>query len=258
MSADRDCDPQIQDDPSTSLKMSDADTDSIDDDSGYFDDSDADPDFVMNDRDASTDTDFDNDIADNNQLLENESNVNCTIENSFYDGRIVGKRAVWLQGGKRYERCNWTATTISERYLEKNKEVYVVFVDLEKAFDRVDWNKLMGILKKIDVDWKERRLFNVVSRRGDDTKRYATGANDSCEQKINANKTKIMVIGRNIQKINLRILNEAVEQVDNFKYLGCTISSNMSCCHEIKRRIAMAKGAFNRKKSIFSGPLEKN
>ncbi|KAJ4428794.1 hypothetical protein ANN_25787 [Periplaneta americana] len=50
--------------------------------------------------------------------------------------------------------------TIGERYLEKNKEVYVVFVDLEKAFDRVDWNKLMGILKKIGVDWKERRLFS--------------------------------------------------------------------------------------------------
>ncbi|KAJ4450683.1 hypothetical protein ANN_02112 [Periplaneta americana] len=48
----------------------------------------------------------------------------------------------------------------SERYLEKNKEVYVVFVDLEKASDRVDCNKLMDILKKIDVDWKDRKLFS--------------------------------------------------------------------------------------------------
>ena len=30
--------------------------------------------------------------------------------------------------------------TIGERYLEKD------IVDLEKAFDRVDWKKLMGIL----------------------------------------------------------------------------------------------------------------
>ncbi|KAJ4450708.1 hypothetical protein ANN_02137 [Periplaneta americana] len=38
--------------------------------------------------------------------------------------------------------------------------------------------------------------------------------NDSCEQygmKINANKTKTMVIGRKVKKVNLRILNEAVE-----------------------------------------------
>ncbi|KAJ4429078.1 hypothetical protein ANN_26079 [Periplaneta americana] len=58
------------------------------------------------------------------------------------------------------------------------------------------------------------------------------------------------------KKINLRILNEAVEQVDSFKYLGCTISSNMNCCQEVKR-IAMAKEAFNRIRSIFCGPREK-
>ncbi|KAJ4448312.1 hypothetical protein ANN_10327 [Periplaneta americana] len=47
--------------------------------------------------------------------------------------------------------------------------------------------------------------------------------NDSCEQygmKINANKIKIMVIGRKIKKLNVRIRIEAVEQVDCFKYLG--------------------------------------
>ncbi|KAJ4443363.1 hypothetical protein ANN_05031 [Periplaneta americana] len=72
----------------------------------------------------------------------------------------VRRRAVWLQEGERYERCNSSELTISEKYLEKNEEAYVVFVDLEKAFDRVDWNKLTRILKEIGVDWKERRLFS--------------------------------------------------------------------------------------------------
>ncbi|KAJ4433549.1 hypothetical protein ANN_15858 [Periplaneta americana] len=45
--------------------------------------------------------------------------------------------------------------------------------------------------------------------------------------------------------------------MDSFKYLGCTISSNMSCCQEVKRRLAMAKEAFNRNRRIFCGPLEK-
>ena len=40
--------------------------------------------------------------------------------------------------------------TIGERYVEKDKDVYALFIDLEKAFvDRVDWKKLMGILKKL-------------------------------------------------------------------------------------------------------------
>ena len=44
--------------------------------------------------------------------------------------------------------------------MEKDNDVYVVFVDLEKAFNRVDWKKLMEILKKISEDWKERRLLS--------------------------------------------------------------------------------------------------
>ncbi|KAJ4440958.1 hypothetical protein ANN_10807 [Periplaneta americana] len=44
--------------------------------------------------------------------------------------------------------------TIGERYLEKNKEMYIVFVDLEKASDKVDCNKLMVILKKIDMQFR--------------------------------------------------------------------------------------------------------
>ncbi|KAJ4427957.1 hypothetical protein ANN_23970 [Periplaneta americana] len=60
-----------------------------------------------------------------------------------------------------------------------------------------------------------------------------------------------MVVGRKTKKVNVRILNEAVEQMDSFK------SSNMSCCQEVKRRMAMAKEAFNSKRSIFCEPLEK-
>ena len=50
--------------------------------------------------------------------------------------------------------------TIVERYIVKYKGVYAVFLDLEKAFDRVDWKKLIGFLKKIGVDWKEWRLLS--------------------------------------------------------------------------------------------------
>ncbi|KAJ4443778.1 hypothetical protein ANN_05556 [Periplaneta americana] len=42
--------------------------------------------------------------------------------------------------------------------------------------------------------------------------------NDSCEQygmKLNVSKTKSMVIGRKIKKVNVRVLNEAVEQVNS-------------------------------------------
>ena len=71
--------------------------------------------------------------------------------------------------------------------------------------------------------------------------------------KINISKTKVMVNGRKPKKI----IYEFIAQVDSFKYLGCDIRSNMNCCQEVKQRLSMAKEAFNRKRSIFCGPFEK-
>ncbi|KAJ4450707.1 hypothetical protein ANN_02136 [Periplaneta americana] len=53
------------------------------------------------------------------------------------------------------------------------------------------------------------------------------------------------------------VIATRVEQVDSFQYLGRTISSNMSCCQEIKRIIAITKETFNRKRSIICESLEK-
>ncbi|KAJ4444208.1 hypothetical protein ANN_05999 [Periplaneta americana] len=158
---------------------------------------------------------------------------------------------LWLRSGSTREESDFTndcengtrdvvglLRTIGERYLEKNKEVYVVFVGIEKTFDRVDWNKLMGILKKIGEKSMTRMPFiiypvqhllvgfskELFSEHGrSDSRRkknkvYKFADNmallaeeemilgdmllelhDSCDQygmKINANKTKSMVIGR--------------------------------------------------------------
>ena len=82
------------------------------------------------------------------------------------------------------------------------------------------------------------------------------GRCDDYGMNININKTKAMVTGRKLKKIDMRIKVESVEQVDSFKCLGCNTSSNMNCCQETKLRTAMAKESFNRKRSTFCGPLE--
>ena len=48
---------------------------------------------------------------------------------------------------------------LCERSLDVGQDVYVCFVDFEKAFDRVDWVKMMEILRIIGVDWRGRRLI---------------------------------------------------------------------------------------------------
>ena len=44
--------------------------------------------------------------------------------------------------------------TISERYLEKHRDVYICFIEYEKVFDRVKHEKLCDTLKAMKFDGK--------------------------------------------------------------------------------------------------------
>ena len=49
---------------------------------------------------------------------------------------------------------------ILERTLEIDEELCVCFIDWQKAFDRVNWTKLIQILKGTGIDWRERRFIS--------------------------------------------------------------------------------------------------
>ena len=49
--------------------------------------------------------------------------------------------------------------TINERYLERQKDVYICFIDYEKAFDRVNHDKLIEKLKLAGLDGKDIRII---------------------------------------------------------------------------------------------------
>ena len=48
---------------------------------------------------------------------------------------------------------------VSESCIDHEQDVYVCFVDKEKAFNRVNWVKLLELLKSIGVDWHDRWLI---------------------------------------------------------------------------------------------------
>jgi len=50
---------------------------------------------------------------------------------------------------------------LCERNLECNNKVCVCFVDYEKAFDWIDWVKLLDILGNVGVSWRDQRLFGI-------------------------------------------------------------------------------------------------
>ena len=67
---------------------------------------------------------------------------------------------------------------ICERSLEFGNNVYICFIDFEKAFDRVNWEKMMKVLLSIGVDWRDQRMISEYMNQ-EAVARIAGGESDS-------------------------------------------------------------------------------
>ena len=73
---------------------------------------------------------------------------------------------------------------------------------------------------------------------------------------MNVEKTKVMRISRQPFPLEIMIDQKQLENVEFFKYLGSILTNGRRCTCEIKRRIAMAKAAFNKKRALFTSTLD--
>jgi hypothetical protein len=73
---------------------------------------------------------------------------------------------------------------------------------------------------------------------------------------INVERTKVMRISRQLFPIKIIIDQKQLENVESFKYLGSILTNDGRCTCEIKSRIAMAKAAFNKKRTLFTSTLD--
>src|SRR6478609_3273315 len=68
---------------------------------------------------------------------------------------------------------------ICERSLEFGNNVYICFVDFEKAFDGVNWEKMMKVLQSIGVDWMDRKMISELYMNQEAIVSIAGGESDS-------------------------------------------------------------------------------
>ena len=73
---------------------------------------------------------------------------------------------------------------------------------------------------------------------------------------VNVEKTKVMGISRQPFPGKIMIGQKQLENVESFKYLGRILTNDEKCTCEIKRRIVMAKAAFNKKGPLFTSKLD--
>ena len=73
---------------------------------------------------------------------------------------------------------------------------------------------------------------------------------------LNGEKTKVMRISRQPLTVKIIIDQKQLENVESFKYLGSILTNDGRCTCEMKCRIAMAKAAFNKKRTLFTSTLD--
>jgi len=69
-------------------------------------------------------------------------------------------------------------------------------------------------------------------------------------------KTKIMRISRQPLPVKIMIDQKQIENVESFKYLSSILTNDGRCTCEIKCRIAMAKAAFIKMRTLFTSTLD--
>ena len=101
--------------------------------------------------------------------------------------------------------------------MEIDEELCVCFIDWQNAFDPVNWTKLMQILKRNDINWRERRLISNF---------YMA---QSVKVRLKRGETRIVKIGRGvIQGYYLSpilfnsecVTKEVLEGFGDFKIVG--------------------------------------
>jgi len=73
---------------------------------------------------------------------------------------VLGEEQFGFRRGKGTRDAIGMLRIISERTLEIDAELYVCYIDWQNGFDRVNWTKLMQILKGTGIEWHERRLIS--------------------------------------------------------------------------------------------------
>jgi hypothetical protein len=76
--------------------------------------------------------------------------------------KFIGRNQFGFRKGCGTREAIGVLRMLCERNIENDNDVYICFVDFEKAFDRVSWVKMMECLKKLQVDWRDRRMIKEL------------------------------------------------------------------------------------------------
>jgi DNA-binding protein YbaB len=114
-------------------------------------------------------------------LISHASKILLKIITRRIEGKakdLIGRSQFGFRSGIGTRDAIGVMRVLCERSLEFGNEVYICFVDFEKAFDRVDWIKMMEVLESLKVDWRDRRMIYQLYMRQEAIVRVADGESE--------------------------------------------------------------------------------
>ena len=81
------------------------------------------------------------------------------LESKVQAVNFLGQDQFGFRKGRGTREAIAALRSMGERSLENGNDLFVCYVDYEKAFDRVNWCKLMRVLEKLGVDERDRQLI---------------------------------------------------------------------------------------------------
>ena len=158
-----------------------------------------------------------------------------------------------------------------EKYRERQKELHCVFVDLEKAYDKV--LHLGSALSPCLFAMVIGRMTDEIREEAPWTMMFANDiviCSESKEQveekleswiyalerrgmKVNRRKTEYTCVNerQDTGSRTVKMQGEEVAKVDDFKYLGSTVQSNGECGREVKKRVQAGWNGWRRMSGVI-------
>src|SRR6476469_8097283 len=115
-------------------------------------------------------------------LISNASKILLKILTNRIEAKardFIGRNQFGFRKGCGTRDAIGVMRMIYERSLVFGNNVYICFVDFEKAFDRVNWEKMMKVLQSICVDWRDRRMISELYMNEEAVVGIAGGESDS-------------------------------------------------------------------------------
>ena len=116
-------------------------------------------------------------------LITHASKILLKVLNKRLEGKTrdyISKTQFGFVKGRGTRDAIGVMRMLCEKVLDHGKELYVCFVDYEKAFDRVNWVKMLDILKDLGVDWRDRKLICELYMKQEAVVRVMDEETDSC------------------------------------------------------------------------------